>query len=230
MVFCFQCFLRPMNREEKNANKSGFIKFQVHFAVGCSRRKKCARSKFRMETKWKIEGKNSVDFSPVFLFSSMDSCVQKIYKYTSSIYSVEKFFRFWLGIFFLLDFFSVVIHQIRGLMQLTREKSKLKETFALCTDHFGFVTSVFHSHFLFFIFFFARFLYLSQPFHWNRSMCNAVHCIQCVPIRLCMRVSLSLGVYVVVLFLSSSGDFVGDKWNVCCCVSNIGQTDLNIGF
>lgn len=154
MVFCFQCFLRPMNRDEKNANKSGFIKFQVHFAVGCSRRKKCARSKFRMETKWKIEGKNSVDFSPVFLFSSMDSCVQKIYKYTSSIYSVEKFFRFWLGIFFLLDFFSVVIHQIRGLMQLTREKSKLKETFALCTDHFGFVTSVFHSHFLFFIFFF----------------------------------------------------------------------------
>lgn len=153
MVFCFQCFLRPMNREEKNANKSGFIKFQVHFAVGCSRRKKCARSKFRMETKWKIEGKNSVDFSPVFLFSSMDSCVQKIYKYTSSIYSVEKFFRFWLGIFIVGLFFGR--HPPNSWLDAVNKREKQVErdiclvhgSLWLCYVCFSFSFFVFHLFF-----------------------------------------------------------------------------------
>lgn len=68
------------------------------------------------------------------------------------------------------------------------------------------------------------FFYLSRPFYWNWSVCSVQCIVYSVPILVCVSTSVSL------LFFSSPCDFVGDKWNVCCCMSNIGQTTWISGF
>lgn len=162
----------------------------------------------KMRTKWKssVWKRNRKSREKIvliflrFFYSVLWIRVSKRYINTQVPFiPLKSFFLFWLGIFFVWLFFGR--HPPNSWLDAVNKREKQVER-DICLVHGSLWLCYVCFSFSFFVFhlFFARFLYLSQPFYWNRSMCNAVHCIQCVPIRLCMRVSLSLGVYVVVFF------------------------------